>query len=133
VGISPQSRDFPYSVRPAAVKPSSVFAIPDGISIAAVRIGERNMEYNLHASRAPVADRGPLRVSHAITCQLDVRGPRSYELCIVPHWNPGLAILERYGDAAAAVSRQADIATRLREGGWVVIDHVDTICIHAVA
>lgn len=59
-----------------------------------------------------------------ITCQLDVRGSRSYELCVVPHWDPTLAVIERYEAPARAFLRHAEVAGLLRERGWTVIDHV---------
>lgn len=62
----------------------------------------------------------------AITCQLDVRGTGDYELFVVPHWDPSAAFIERYDQAAAARSRHSDVARRLRAGGWIVIDQVET-------
>lgn len=73
------------------------------------------------------------RNTHAITCQLDIRGARAYELCVVPHWDPSSAIIERYAEAAAARCRQADVTRRLRAGGWIVIDHVETDRVRAAA
>ena len=69
------------------------------------------------------------RYDHAITCQVDVRGTRCFELCVVPHWDPSSSVIEGYPAATQALLRHADVARRLRANGWIVIDHVavDTI------
>jgi hypothetical protein len=69
----------------------------------------------------------------AITCQLDVRGPRSYEVCVVPHGEPASAVIERFDGVTAALLRHAQITRRLRERGWLVIDHVAAEGIHTAA
>ena len=73
------------------------------------------------------------RNSTAITCQLDVRGTRDYEVCIVPHWDPSSAVIEWYDAAAPALSRCAEVARYLRANGWIVIDHLAADTIHAAA
>ena len=78
-------------------------------------------------------DRGPhellvdwilQREAKSITCQLEARGHHSYELCILPHWNPSAAVIERFDAPLPAMMRYAQLARDLREAGWVVIDHV---------
>jgi hypothetical protein len=64
------------------------------------------------------------RDSDAITCQLDARDARSYEVWIVPHWNPSSAVIEYYEAPTEAILRHAEVARSLREEGWMVIDHV---------
>jgi hypothetical protein len=64
------------------------------------------------------------RDTTAITCQLDVRGTEAYEVCIVPHWNPSSAVIERYDAPTPALLRHAEVARLLRENGWMVIDYV---------
>jgi hypothetical protein len=73
------------------------------------------------------------RDTTAITCQLDARSRRSYEVCIVPHWDPSSAVIERYDAPTPALLRHAEVARRLRESGWTVIDHVTADRIHAAA
>lgn len=73
------------------------------------------------------------RDTNAITCQLDVRGTRSYEVCVVPHWDPSSAVIERYDAPTPALLRHAEVARRLRENGWMVIDHVAADSIDAAA
>ena len=73
------------------------------------------------------------RDKNAVTCQLDARGSRSYEVCIVPHWNPSSAVIESYDAPTPALLRHAEITRRLREKGWMVIDHVAAESIHAAA
>jgi hypothetical protein len=62
--------------------------------------------------------------ANAITCELDARDDRSYEVCVVPHWDPSATVIEHFETPMLAVERHADIAKRLRENGWVVIDRV---------
>lgn len=73
------------------------------------------------------------RDTSAITCQLDARGSRSYELCVVPHWDPSSAVIERFDEPMAALLRQAEVADWLRENGWMVIDNVAAYAIQAAA
>ena len=69
----------------------------------------------------------------AITCHLDIRGARSYEVCVVPHWDPSSAVIERYDAATPALLRHAEVARLLREDGWMVIDLVATDSIQTAA
>ncbi|HEY7190793.1 MAG TPA: hypothetical protein VH436_29785 [Vicinamibacterales bacterium] len=64
------------------------------------------------------------RDAHALTCELDARDDQSYEVCVVPHWDPASTLIERFETPTLAVLRHADLTKRLRESGWVVIDHV---------
>jgi hypothetical protein len=64
------------------------------------------------------------RDRNAITCELDARGGRSYELCVVPHWNPSAAVIERFETPTSALLRHAEVAHHLRQGGWLVVDRV---------
>lgn len=73
------------------------------------------------------------RETNAITCELDVRGIRCYELCVLPHWDPSSAVIERFDAPTPALLRHAEVARRLREDGWMVIDHVTADGIQAAA
>jgi hypothetical protein len=64
------------------------------------------------------------RNEQAITCELDARGTRSYEVCIVPHWNLSAAVIERFDAPTPALLRHAEVSRRLGESGWKVVDHV---------
>jgi hypothetical protein len=81
------------------------------------------------AVRAP-ARRKPLvewilqRDTKAITCQLDSRGGGSHEVCVLPHWDPSSAVIERFDAVTPALLRHAQLVSRLRDAGWMVIDHV---------
>jgi hypothetical protein len=66
----------------------------------------------------------------AITCQLDARGNRCYEACVLPHCDPSSAVIERFDTPTPALLRHAEIARRLREDGWAVIDHVAGESVH---
>jgi hypothetical protein len=66
------------------------------------------------------------RDSMTITCRLDARGDRAFEVCVVPHWDPSSAIIEYFDAPSAALLWHANATRRLRDNGWTVIDHVDT-------
>ena len=94
---------------------------------------KRDMTHNVSASPTPMLHWVLRRDTTAITCQLGARGPRSYELCVVPHWDPASAVIERYDAPTPALLRHAEVARRLRENGWLVIDHVAADSIYVAA
>ena len=69
----------------------------------------------------------------AITCHLDARSNRSFEVCILPRWDPSSAIIERFDALTPARLRHAEVSRRLRANGWMVIDHVSTDHVPPVA
>jgi hypothetical protein len=62
-----------------------------------------------------------------------VRGARSYEICVVPHGDPALAVFEHYEGPTEARQRHAEMTKWLRDHGWTVIAHVAGDRIHAAA
>jgi hypothetical protein len=57
---------------------------------------------------------------HALTCAVEATADRSaYDVCIFPHWNLSLGTVERFVGPGGALQRHAEIASRLRESGWV--------------
>ena len=68
-----------------------------------------------------------------MTCQLDARGGGSYELSVLPHWDPSSAVIERFDAPLPALLRHAQLACGFREAGWTVIDHVAAARVHAAA
>lgn len=65
-------------------------------------------------------------------CQLDA-GRGSYEVCVPPHWDPSSAVIERFDGATPALLRHEQLAGRLREAGWMVVDHVAATHLDAAA
>ncbi len=63
------------------------------------------------------------RGGRAVTCEIDARDDRGYEVAVIPHWDVSGAQVEQFDDALGAMERHASIARSLRAGGWVVIDH----------
>jgi hypothetical protein len=64
-----------------------------------------------------VSQRGPV----AVTCAVEAAAERSsYDVCIFPHWNLSLGTVEHFFAPASARQRHAEIASRLRQAGWVV-------------
>jgi hypothetical protein len=64
------------------------------------------------------------RGNDALTCGVDARGDRSFDVCVVPHWDISASVIERFPAPTSALRRHAEIAARLRQSGWVVADHV---------
>ncbi len=64
------------------------------------------------------------RDRNAITCELDVRANHTFEVCVVPHWDVSQTVIERFDVPTTAMLRHAEIASELRESGWVLTDHV---------
>ena len=60
----------------------------------------------------------------AITLGVDISNCGRCEVHTVPHWDPSLALVEPFESAGDALRRHAEVASRLREIGWVVADHV---------
>ena len=60
----------------------------------------------------------------AITCGVDVSASGRCQVRTVPQWDPSLAMIEPFEHAGDALQRHAEVASRLREIGWVLADHV---------
>lgn len=60
----------------------------------------------------------------AITLGVGISDSGRCEVSTVPHWDASLALVEPFDCAGAALRRHAEVASRLREIGWVVADHV---------
>ena len=89
-----------------------------------------------HIHRTAVTRRTPLvewvlqRESRAITCQLDFRSRGSYELRAAALGSI-VGSIERFDTPTPALLRHAQLACRLRDAGWMVIDHVAATRVHA--
>lgn len=73
------------------------------------------------------------RAVNSIGCQVDVRNDWSYELSIVPHWDPSAAMIERFAALTPALLRQAEVARQLRANGCTVIEQAAALSIHEAA
>jgi hypothetical protein len=62
------------------------------------------------------------RDSEMLTCEVDAAG-RRWEVCVVPHWDVASAVIERFDQPLSALERHAEIARRLRDAGWSVVDY----------
>jgi len=67
---------------------------------------------------------------NSIGCQVDVRSDWSYELSIVPHWDPSAAFIEVFDALTPALLRQAEVARQLRANGCTVIERGAALSIH---
>jgi hypothetical protein len=59
------------------------------------------------------------RGDDALTCAVEAGGRASYDVCVLPHWNLSEATVEHFDAAASALRRHAEIASRLRQAGWM--------------
>jgi predicted membrane-bound spermidine synthase len=66
------------------------------------------------------------RDGRAITCEVNAHGTQAYDVVLIPHWDPSAAVIERFNRPFRALERLASIAQRLRDDGWVVVDHAPT-------
>lgn len=73
------------------------------------------------------------REGRALTCEVDARGTQSYDVTLVPHWDLSAAVTERFDRPLRAMGRHASIARRLRDRGWVVVDHAIPNCVGIAA
>lgn len=64
------------------------------------------------------------RDRETLTCGVDFTSQRSYEVCVVPHHDVNATVIESFDSSLSALKRHADIALRLREAGWSVMDRV---------
>ena len=77
-----------------------------------------------HPDSTPVLRWILRRRGATLTCEVNVTGTGAYDVCIVPHWDVSQSIVEPCAGATDALRRHAEIASGLRERGWVVWDHV---------
>jgi hypothetical protein len=63
------------------------------------------------------------RENETLTCEIDVTASNRYDVCVVPHWNVGASVIEQFDAPLSALWRHADIARRLRDTGWTVVDY----------
>ncbi len=73
-----------------------------------------------NAEAAPIL-RWVFRRGHeALTCAVETAVARSsFDVCILPHWDLSVGTVEHFSAPASALRRHAEIASRLRQAGWV--------------
>jgi hypothetical protein len=64
------------------------------------------------------------RDAKTITCEVDALSADSYDVCLVPHWDVSSSMAPRLDAPADALLRHAQIASQLRDRGWVLVDRV---------
>jgi hypothetical protein len=63
------------------------------------------------------------RGSEALTCEVDAHGHGSFDLQVMLGGSQSPALTEHFNSPVAAVERHAEVATLLRDAGWVVTTH----------
>ncbi|HEY6211716.1 MAG TPA: hypothetical protein VIW45_05495 [Vicinamibacterales bacterium] len=56
-----------------------------------------------------------------ISCEIRWNGPRSHDVCVVPHWSVDQAVVEHFDRPSDALRRHAEIASSFREAGWILM------------
>lgn len=56
----------------------------------------------------------------AITCEVDVTPDRAFEIAVIPSASGLAPLRERFPHAVSAMERHAEIASSLRDAGWIV-------------
>jgi hypothetical protein len=64
-----------------------------------------------------------LRGSKVLTCEVRASGERSYDVCVVPHWDVSSSIVEAYDRPMNALTRHAELAHGFRQAGWTQVRH----------
>jgi hypothetical protein len=103
------------------------FRKPDlaGTAIALVTaIMARHLRSTANSESEPIVRWILRRGADAITCEVDVRANRSYDVCVVPHRDVSSSRVERFDAPTAALLRHAEIARGLRQQGWALTDYV---------
>lgn len=59
------------------------------------------------------------RDGRAITCEIDAKPRRGFEVSLVPHWDRSASVIERFDAVHQAFLRHAEMARQLRDTGWV--------------
>lgn len=72
------------------------------------------------ADRTPVVSWVLRQGTAAITCGIEMKADRSFELSVVPSWSRRSSLVEQFPGAVAAMERHAQVADRLRDLGWSV-------------
>jgi hypothetical protein len=62
-----------------------------------------------------------LKGTKLVVCEIRSDCRRVHDVCVVPQWNVASSVVERYGRAADAFQRHAEIASSLRDAGWMIV------------
>jgi hypothetical protein len=62
------------------------------------------------------------RNDHALTCELSVNADQEYLVQVTPLWGDESAVCETFSRPTDALRRHAELATFLRESGWLLAE-----------
>lgn len=63
------------------------------------------------------------RGASALTCGVDSRGDRSFDLQVLFGWCESPVLSEHFDNPVRAFERHAELTSLLRDAGWVVATH----------
>ena len=58
------------------------------------------------------------RGDRTLSCDVIARGRRSYDVCVVPHWDVSSSVIETFSAGTKAVRRHAELSWLFRQAGW---------------
>lgn len=62
------------------------------------------------------------RNNHALTCELSVNADQEYVVQVTPLWDDESDVCETFSRPTDALRRHAELATFLRESGWLLAE-----------
>ena len=62
------------------------------------------------------------RNNHALTCELSVNADQEYVVQVTPLWDDESSVSETFSRPTDALRRHAELATFLRESGWLLAE-----------
>ena len=62
-------------------------------------------------------------VAGEVTCALEATGNRAFDVAVIPHWDVSSSVVDHFDRLGPALLRHAELAKRMRDGGWVLTDH----------
>ena len=58
------------------------------------------------------------RDDRTLSCDVIARGCRSYDVCVVPHWDVSPSVIETFKAASKAVRRHTELSWLFQQAGW---------------
>ena len=58
----------------------------------------------------------------SVACEVEMNPDSSFHLRVVPSWQSGAQLVERFSTAVPAIKKHAQVAGALRDLGWTVTD-----------
>lgn len=67
-----------------------------------------------------------VRRGRVLSCEIMVNGPRSFDVCVIPHWDVSSSVIEACDAIGDALLRHAELTSEFRDAGWVRVSEITT-------